>query len=285
MPDTRSTGLDTLDAGTTPGTGPAAAQPVLLEVREGVAWVRLNTPENLNALSSALLTALNDVLDVVEGDREVRVVIITGVGRAFSSGGDLSAFQQQLRAGDLAGLAAGVQRGSDTLSRIENLPKPVIAAVNGFAVAGGLELILCCDMVAASAGVRMGDGHLRYGVLPGAGGSVRLMRKIPPTAAKWLLMTGDLVPAERFLDWGLVNTVVPGELLEAAAAQLAASVARLSPLALAHVKQIATHANDRSVAVGLAQELSALQSYMRSHDFREGVDAFAEKRKPCYRGD
>ncbi|MCE0764099.1 enoyl-CoA hydratase/isomerase family protein [Pseudonocardia kujensis] len=257
---------------------------VELRMRGPVAWVTLNRPEQLNAFSATLIGDLDAALERIDADPGCRVVVVTGAGRAFSAGGDLTEFRQHLESGNPEALVAFVDRAAQTLRRLEESPRPVIAAVNGAAVAGGLELILCCDIVLAAAGVRIGDGHLRYGVLPGGGGAARLTKKVPVNVAHRLLLTGDLEPAERFRDWGLVDSVVPGgELLEQAAA-LAERIAGLSPLALAEVKRVAREASTLPAAEGLKLELDAFAGYVRSHDLREGMQAFRERRAPRFRG-
>lgn len=246
--------------------------------------MRLNRPAKLNALSPELMSALCDAVTTVEHDPATQVLVITGNGRAFCSGGDLGSFQRRLAEGLHDEINQGVKVSADALAKLAACTKPVIAAVNGTAVAGGLEMILCCDIVIAAAGALIGDGHLKYGVLPGGGGAVRLMRKLPPNVAKWLLLTGSLVTAERFLQWGLVNEVVEPQLLETRVAEIAADISRLSPLALAHVKRVAEIAVDAPVVEALAAEYDAFCSYSNSHDFDEGVRAFAEKRQPRFLG-
>ncbi|MCE0762091.1 enoyl-CoA hydratase/isomerase family protein [Pseudonocardia kujensis] len=258
---------------------------VLLDVRDSIAWVTLNRPQQLNALSQALMQRLLEVIDAVEKHPDVRVVVVTGAGRAFSAGGDLSDFQDHLDAGRYGAVANGIAFGSLVLSRLERLPQPVIAAVNGVAVAGGLELILCCDLVIAAEGVKIGDGHLKYGILPGGGGAVRSVRRLPPAVAKQLLFTGGLERAERFEAWGLVNRVVPADHLLSSVQELANQISKLSPLALGHVKRVASAASELSTEQGLALEQEALAEYVRSHDFREGIAAFAQKRTPTFTGE
>ena len=258
--------------------------PVVVENVAGTCWLRLNRPEKLNALSPDLMSALHEAVDVAEKAPDTRVLVITGNGRAFSSGGDLGGFRQCLGDGRYSEIVDGIRVSADALSRLARCSKPVIAAVNGVAVAGGLEIILCCDIVIAAAGSLMGDAHLKYGVLPGGGGSVRLVRKLPPNVAKWLLLTGKILPAERFREWGLVNEVVDSGSLTARVSEIAAAISELSPLALGHVKRVADTAVDTSVELGLAAEFEAFDEYIRSRDFNEGVQAFADKRQPVFLG-
>ncbi|TMR40636.1 enoyl-CoA hydratase/isomerase family protein [Actinomadura geliboluensis] len=257
---------------------------VTLEVGDGVAWVRLNRPAALNAYSAALLDDLNDTLDDIEDDPRVRVLVVTGTGRAFSTGGDLKYFRSLLDTRDHDGLLAYIDYSAKTLTRFEELPKPVIAAVNGVTVAGGLELVLCCDLVIASADARIGDGHLKYGVLPGAGGSARLVRKVPANVASRLLLTGELFEPGYLQRHGLIDEVVPPDRLIGTAAAMARRLAELSPLALREVKRVAREAATQSSAIGLKLELGAFTTYVASEDFNEGMTAFTERRAPIYRG-
>ncbi len=244
----------------------------------------LNRPAQLNALSSEMRERLGKALTEIETDGTSRVIVITGSGRAFCAGGDLGEFKAQLEAGDHGPLKQAVARASAIFRRFELSPLPVIAAVNGVAVAGGLELILCCDMVFASRSARIGDGHATFGVLPGGGGAIRLPRRVPANIAKHLLLTGELLPAEAFLPWGLVNGVVDGPDLLPVVAAIAERIAALSPLAIATVKQLANLAPDHPIEDGLCRELEGFGAYCASNDFLEGVRAFAEKRSPVFAG-
>lgn len=259
--------------------------PTVLVERDGpVAWVTLNRPEQLNAFSAAMRRDLAQAFTLLQADEALRAVVLTGAGRAFCAGGDLAEFQSLLAAGKEEALCAGVAEASELFTRIEQFPRPVIAAVNGVCVAGGLELVLCCDLVIASAEARMGDGHLKYAVLPGGGGTARLVRKLPRNLAKQLLFTGELVPASRLQAWGLVNELVAPSELRARAGALARQLAAASPLALAAVKRLANGAADQFQQESLQQEQQAFGAYATSHDFREGMASFANKRAPLYQG-
>lgn len=258
---------------------------VTLEVTDAVAWVRLNRPNQLNAFSQELMNDLNAVLDEIELDPTVRVIVVTGNGPAFSAGGDLKQFNRMLMVSDFDGVLKFINLTARTLTRLEENPRPVIAAVNGTAVAGGLEMILCCDIVMAAKGTTIGDGHLKYGVLPGAGGSARLVRKVPHNVASRMLLTGELFPAEHLQRWGLIDDVVDAETLYKTAAERAAQLTSLSPLALSHVKRVAREASTRPASEGLRLELDAFKQYVTSHDFREGMDAFNARRVPEFLGE
>jgi enoyl-CoA hydratase/carnithine racemase len=257
---------------------------VLLEVREGVGWIRLNRPQHLNAFSRQLMDDLNAVLDHIDADPGCRVIVVTGTGRAFSAGGDLTEFKHHLDTDDRDGLLRFIDYTAATLTRLENSARPVVAAVNGLAVAGGMELILCCDIVLAADSARIGDGHAKYGVLPGAGGAARLVNKVAPNAAIRLLLTGDLLPAGDPVFAGLVNEVVTLGELHDRTARLARHMAGLSPLALGHIKTVAREARHQPVSVGLKLELEAFKTYVGSEDFAEGMAAFSERRTPEFCG-
>ncbi|MGA5504977.1 enoyl-CoA hydratase/isomerase family protein [Streptomyces umbrinus] len=255
---------------------------VQLEFVEKVAYVRLNRPEALNAFSHALVRALSDALDAIDAHEDCRVIVISGNGRAFSAGGDLKEFRRRLTGSGRDDLTEFVHFVADTLTRIAHNPRPVIAAVGGLAVAGGLELILCCDIVLAAHDVLIGDGHLRYGVLPGGGGAARLIRKLPPNVAARLLLTGEMLPADYLREQGLVNEVLEPSALSTRAAQLAEHMAQLSPLAISQVKHVAREAAQRPMADGLRLELEAFAGYIGSPDFLEGITAFSQRREPVF---
>jgi enoyl-CoA hydratase len=260
---------------------PAGSQ-VGLERRGAALWASLNRPDALNGLTPELIDGLDAALDAAAADAEIRVLVVTGTGRAFCAGADLKYLQSV--EGDPDAHMAFLRRVGATFDRLEAFGKPVVAAVNGIAVAGGLELLLCCDLAIAADDARIGDAHANYGLLPGAGSSVRLARRIGLTRAKRLLFTGALVPAGEMLAAGLLNEVVPAVELEDAVDRLVAQLAAKSPLGLERVKQLANDAVESPVAVGLRAELQASELHLHSHDMREGLAAFAGKRTPCFTG-
>ena len=257
------------------------------EVRMGVAWLRLDRPAALNALSEPLLDDLDRAIDRAYEDPAVRVVVVTGTGHAFSAGADLAFAFEALQEGGDAGdkLLGFVARARAVLDRLASLPKPVIAAVNGVALAGGLELVLCCDLVIAAETARFGDAHANYGLLPGAGGAVRLTRKIGPTRAAQLLFTGEFVSAHDLVGVGLVNRVVPDASLEDTVQEVAETIASKSPLGLRRMKELIALALDQPVDAALRAEQFALAAHVHSRDLQEGLSAFREKRRPRFAGD
>lgn len=257
---------------------------VLYELRGQVAWITLNRPQALNALSPELMQGLNMALDRVEAEETARAAVLTGAGRAFCAGGDLKFFRQTLGTGERSQFMAFLREIQAVMRRLEMLPLPTIAAVNGAAVAGGLELVLCCDLVIASETARIGDGHANFGIIPGGGGSVRLPRKIPVAIAKQLLFTGELLPAAAWARWGLVNQVVPAAELQSAVTALTAAISRNSPLGLRWMKQLVNDGLEQPQDTALRAELYAFESYAASEDILEGLAAFEEKRQPQFRG-
>lgn len=251
---------------------------VLVERHDAVTWLTLDNSERMNALTPAMIGELETAFGQLREDAATRVVVITGAGRAFCAGADL--------AGEDSGdpPTAMLARSTALFEAIESFPKPVIAAVNGVACAGGLELVLCCDLVVAAQSAKIGDAHANVGLLPGAGGAFRLPRRVPRSLANWLLFTGELLPAERFVAAGLVNEVVPDADLRAAAGALATTLATRSPLALARVKQLVREGLEQSASVAMREALAMNELHLASEDAREGLAAFDERRPPQFRG-
>ena len=257
---------------------------VRIAVDGPIGWIRLNRPEAMNAMSPDMKSGIDAAITQLENSRDVRVAVITGEGRAFSAGGDLKGFRTMVEARAHDAFLANLRESMRVFRRIETSRLPFIAAVNGFAVAGGLELILCCDIVLAAESAQIGDGHLKYGVVPGAGSSVRLPRKVPENVARMLLLTGKLYPASRWRDWGLVDEIHPDADLLAEAGKLARHIGSLSPLGLASVKKLVLEGLEKPAERALEDEISAMGDYIGSADFLEGLTAFAEKRKPVFGG-
>ncbi len=257
------------------------SDPVLLEREGAVAVITFNRPAALNAMSDEVTRGLDRILDALAPDRSVRAAIVTGAGKAFSAGGDLRQFELQLQK-DPASLVATFAFNQGVVTKLERLPFPVIAAVNGVAVAGGLEVILCCDHVVAAEQAMIGDGHAKYAIVPTAGSSVRLFTKIPANRALHLLFSAELFPAAAFMEWGLVNEVVPADRLLARAKEIAAHYCRQSPEVLRHMKALARASFASRVEAGLRAEIEALREHLGGRDLAEGLKAFREKRKPNY---
>jgi enoyl-CoA hydratase len=259
------------------------SDPILAETRDGALWLTLNRPAALNALIPEIVAGIGRALAAAERDPAVRAVVLTGNGRAFCAGADLK-YVRRTTQGDERAVAAFLDTVLAAMNRLEKFPKPVIAAVNGLALAGGLELVLCCDLVIAARSARLGDAHANYGLLPGGGSSVRLPRKIGPTRAKYLLYTGEFVPAERLVEAGLVNEVVEDADLLVAAGRLVAKLRTKSPLVLRRMKALVDDGLEQPAETALRLELLASEVHAHSHDLREGLAAFEEKRAPDFTG-
>ena len=258
--------------------------PVLVERRGAVAWLRLARPDAANALSRALVTelrrAVTALATAMATDRSVRAVIVTGTGKAFCAGADL----KERRGFTLDETRGFLSQLGGALDAVAALPCPVIAAINGAAFGGGLELALACDFRLASEAAPMGLVETRLGIIPGAGGTQRLARLIGVARAKELIVTGRRFDAAAALGLGLVSEVVPPAELEAAAQRLADEIAGAAPLAVAQAKAAIDGGMALSLADGLLLERRAYEILLTSADRDEGLAAFAEKRPPVFQG-
>lgn len=256
---------------------------VIAEVREGAMWITLNRPSSMNAITPDVILGIGQALDEAQARNDTRAVVLTGSGRAFCAGADLK-FVRKETDGDNASSARFLKSLLELLNRLEAFPRPVIAAVNGIALAGGLELVLCCDLVLAAKSAEFGDAHANYGLLPGGGGSVRLPRKIGPTRAKYLMYTGEFVSASAMESAGLVNQVVEDAELNAIVDALVSKIASKSPIGLSRMKTLVNDGLEQPVEVALRQELLMTALHEHSEDIREGLAAFQGKRAPCFVG-
>ncbi|MCW5653196.1 enoyl-CoA hydratase/isomerase family protein [Hydrogenophaga sp.] len=266
-------------------TPPPDFETLLLERQDALAWITLNRPEAMNSISPAMVADLHAALDWVESQPGVRCLAIRGAGKAFCAGADLRAVKSL---GDEQDRAAAVSQflgqAGALLRRIEQLPMPVVAAVHGLALAGGLETVLVCDVVLAADDARFGDAHARHGLIPGWGGTARLPRRIGANRAKWMMFTAEYVPAATMAQWGLVHQVVPADRLVAEVEALARRMTDKSPLGLRRMKQLVDEGLEQPLDVALHNERAMVQAHGDSHDRREGLLAFAEKRAPRFNG-
>lgn len=245
-----------------------------------VGWLTLNRPDKLNSLTRAMVEGMTIQLKAWRDDAAVRVVVVTGTGRAFCAGADL----KQGAAAPLAGEKDSLDIIVEFFDTLRSFPKPVIAAVNGLALAGGLEVVLACDIVLAAESARLGDAHSNYGVFPGGGGAAILPRKVPDNVARYLLFTGDSLSAAEMKGYGLVNEVIADTELCDRAQALGDKLASKSPLVLARMKRVVSQATDKTTADALRHEVLELRDHKRSYDIQEGLRAFAEKREPQFKG-
>jgi enoyl-CoA hydratase len=256
-------------------------EPVLFERRGPVALVTLNRPEALNALDRALLETLRDGVRALAGEAGLRALVVTGAGRAFAAGADIA---EMRRLTPLEGERFS-RLGHEALAALEELPVPTIAAVNGFALGGGCELACACDFIYAARRARFGQPEVSLGLLPGFGGTSRLMRRVGVAWAKELVLSGEPIGTEIGERIGLVNrTFEDPEALLAAALEVAAKIAEKGPAAVALAKRVLQQGQDADVRSAHALESAAFGLVFATRDREEGMDAFLEKRPPKFEG-
>jgi enoyl-CoA hydratase/carnithine racemase len=260
----------------------SSEDPLLRERGSGSVVLTFNRPEKLNAMSTATLIALEAALEDAAADAEVRTVILTGAGqKAFVAGADIGEYAEQ----DHEAFVAYQARSRRVFSAIDGFPKPVIGAVNGYALGGGFEIALCCDMLVASANARFGLPEGRLGLCPGGGGTQRLTRAVGPFVAADVLLRARRLTADDAFRLGLVASVVdhPAAVLDAALAA-AGEMAAIGPLATAEMLRLIRTAMGPGLEDGLTAEQEALARLHRTEDAAEGIRAFVEKRDPRFRG-
>jgi enoyl-CoA hydratase len=252
-----------------------------LEVADGVATLTVDRPEKRNALNRQVRHEIMDTLAALEPDGEARVVVITGAGeKAFIAGADI---------GEFAGRSAQEQRAAmeepRVFTAVADFPKPVIASINGYALGGGCELALACDLRIAARSARLGQPEVRLGLLPGGGGTQRLPRLVGLGRAMRLILTGELIDAEEAERIGLVDLLVEDGELRDRTRELAGTMAAYSPVALKLIKQAVRTSAELPLTAGLGRERDLFVTAFASQDGREGVRAFMEKRTPEFRGE
>jgi len=253
------------------------------ERKGAVALVTINRPEAMNALDVEHDRALAEVWKSFEADATVLVAVLTGAGgRAFCSGGDLKTYMPWRREVALQGTESTISFGGMTLA--DEITKPVIAAIEGHCIAGGLELAMACDIRICTPDSRFGLAEVRWGVLPGGGGTQRLPRLVPVGCALEMILTGEAIDAERAERIGLVNRIVTAGALLDTAFGIAARIAANGPLAVKAAKHAVQHGLDRSLGEGLALEGALQRQLLRTDDAEEGLRAFAERRRPAFAG-
>jgi enoyl-CoA hydratase len=251
-------------------------QPVLTEIADGILTITLNRPAAKNAANKALAEGVAAAIDELENNPELRVAILTGAGGTFCSGMDLKAFVT----GELP-----IVEGRGFAGICEYMgKKPLIAAVEGYALAGGFEVAISCDLIVAAEDSKFGIPEVKRGLAAGAGGLAKLPKQIPSRIAKELALTGDFISAQRAYDLGLINQVVPSGTALQAAKELAKKIAANGPLAVAASKQVVDRAQDWSNGEMFAKQSVIVQPIFTSEDAIEGATAFAEKRAPQWKG-
>lgn len=255
---------------------------IIYEKKENFAKILINRPQVLNALNDNVKQELNTALEEAERDSTIRCVVITGSGeRAFSAGADITELQRLTPASALEFSKKGL---NEVIRTIEYMSKPVIAAVNGFALGGGCELIMGCDIILAADNAKFGQPEIKIGIIPGAGGSQRLPRLLGLKKANSLLFTGDMIDAKEAESLGLVSKTVPADKLEATVLEMVAKISALSPITVTITKKAVNDGmkTDLNSAINIEGDLFSL--CFATKDQQEGMKAFLEKRQPKWTG-
>lgn len=253
---------------------------IVYEVKESIATITLNRPKALNALNQQLLTELNEAIDHIQNDATIKAVIVTGSGqKAFAAGADITELQKL----DSMGAQKQSEFGNAVFSKLGALPQPVIAAVNGFALGGGMELALACDIRFASPNAKLGLPEVGLGIMPGYGGTQRLARLIGTGRAKELVLSGEAIPAEEAYRLGIVNKVVDQETLLTEVEKLIANILNKSAAGVQMAKKTMDQGYDLPLENALAYEAANFGILFSNADQKEGMAAFVEKRKPEFK--
>ena len=254
---------------------------LLVEQKDSVAYVTINRPKVLNALNMATMSELRAVFTQLKDDRDVRVVILTGAGeKSFVAGADIGELQKN----NPVEAKQYTHRGQAVLDLIENLGKPVIACINGFALGGGCELAMACTMRLASENAKLGQPEVKLGIIPGYGGSQRLPRLVGKGIAMQLLLTGEMITAQEAQRIGLVNEVVPSGQLIARAEAMAQAIIKNAPLAIQYCLEAVNHGMEVTLQEGLYLEATLFAVSCATEDKKEGTAAFLEKRAANFAG-
>lgn len=251
---------------------------ILYKQEKNVGIITLNRPEVMNAINLELARELGEALDYIDSDANIRVLIITGGDKFFCSGADLKSVLGEIP-------VDFIKKIRRPIYAIEKLPKPVIAAIDGVAAGGGLELALACDLRIVSDTARLGVSEVNLGTTPGAGGTQKLARCVGVTKAKELLFLGKLIDGNEAHRLGLVNWVVPSGEVMSKARSLATELAGKSPLVLGLLKHLANMSVNVGIESGMDEEAQCVSFLAKSKDFKEGRQAFVEKRKPIFKGE
>lgn len=254
---------------------------ISFEVKARTAWITLDRPRQFNSISQQMLEELSGVLDRIESEAEVGAAVITGRRRFFCAGADVGEIS---RIDDPVEATKFSRNAQELFGRIERTPKPLVAAINGPALGGGLELALACDLRVASDRAKLGLPEIKLGIMPGAGGTVRLPRVVGAGHALDLMLTGEPISAEAAHRIGLVNRLVPADQLETEAQGLAALLASRPPLALAAIRRSVIEGGSMCSEAAMKLEAEMFGGLFGSDDQKEGLAAFSEKRPPRFQG-
>lgn len=255
---------------------------IIYKKEDNIALITLNRPDNLNAINFKLASELERIVDEIANDDSIRVVIITGAGRAFSAGADVKEILFPEGPSIVDHLGKG--KPPALFDKFENLDKPVIGAINGLAVGGGFELALVCDLRIASTKAKFGFGEIKIGLIPSSGGTVRAPRHMSICKAKEMLFFGETINAEEAFRLGLINKVVLPESLLEEVRKWAKTLSQLSPLAVKAVKSCVNYGIQMSPVAAVHFEAKQAAILFNSEDKQEGINAFIEKRPPVFKG-
>ncbi len=254
---------------------------LLINDKDRVRTITVNRPDKLNALNRQTLLELQQAIIEAHGEDTVRVIVLTGAGdKAFVAGADIG----EIRAQSAVEARAFSAMGQNLMSLIQSLDKPVIAAINGFALGGGMELALACHLRIASDNARLGLPEIKLGIMPGFGGTQRLLRLVGTTRALEMSLTGEPVAAEHALELGIVNQMVASDKLDSATTAMAGKLATAAPEAVRGILQAINQGADTDLKTGLALETARFALCCATEDMQEGTSAFLEKRKPEFKG-
>jgi len=248
------------------------------QYQPGIALLQLNRPKELNALNPQLMGEVRDALVQLDKNEQVKVIIITGNDQAFAAGADIK------QMADKSAIDMHIMDQFSTWDQIRKTKKPIIAAVSGFALGGGCEFVMTCDMVIASETAKFGQPEIKIGTIPGAGGTQRLTKAVGKAKAMELILTGRFISAQEAHFYGLVNKVVPVEMYMHEAVELAKEIAQMPPIAVQLAKEAINRSFETQLDEGLMFERKNFYLTFASEDQKEGMKAFIEKRKPVYKG-
>jgi enoyl-CoA hydratase len=251
---------------------------ILIRSEGNVGIVQLNRPKVLNALNREIMSEVSDALEAFDNSNEIGCIVLTGNERAFAAGADID------RMADATPFSMQENSFIDYWDRLEKIGKPVIAAVSGYALGGGCELAMACDLIVASESASFGQPEINLGVIPGAGGTQRLTRAVGKALAMEIVLNGRFLTAEEALHYGLVNRVAPVELYLEEAVKLAAEIAARAPVAIRLAKEAVNAAFESDLHTGLAYERRLFYTLFATEDQKEGMEAFIAKRKPQWKG-
>lgn len=253
---------------------------IIYEKKPPIAKVTLNRPDVLNAINEKMIAELDEITDDIEKSDDIKVVVITGSGRAFAAGADITMFKER----NYLEIKRVIDKGKNVLTKIERMRKPFIAGINGFALGGGCEISMACDIRIASDKAKFGQPEINLGIIPGWGGTQRLPRLVGKGFAKLMNLTGDMINADEAKIIGLADKVVPADKLDEEVMELAEKLASKPPIAVGCVIDSVNKGVEMPLAEGLSFETNEFLLSIMSEDAKEGISAFLEKRKANFKG-